>query len=179
MANPISPLGAIHTLISLPPVVAGLYGFFRYRGIDTSTRSGKLYLAGLALSVVTSFGLSTTGRFNAGHALGILALLAAFGGTLVPRLSFLGRLRPYLTAAALSFSFFLLLVPGINETLSRLPPSAPIASGIDSPIVRATLLAWVAILLVGLCAQVLNIYLTRKRGVVSGRADGAMLGVAK
>jgi hypothetical protein len=166
MPHPISLLGAIHTTISLPPLIAGLYSFGKYRGIDTSSRAGKLYLAGLALSVLTSFGLSSTGKFNAGHALGILALLAAFGGTLIPRLSFLGPLRPYLSATGLSFSFFLLLVPGINETLSRLPPSQPLASGIDSPVVRGALLGWVAVFVIGLCVQLWTIRTARRSAMI-------------
>ncbi|WP_370540191.1 hypothetical protein [Advenella sp. FME57] len=48
----------------------------RYRRIDSTVRSGKVYLIGLVLSVVTAFGLSSSGGFNVGHALGILALLA-------------------------------------------------------------------------------------------------------
>ncbi len=153
MTNPLSLLGVVHTLVSLAPIVAGLYGFARYRAIEPATRSGKVYLAGLALSVFTSFGLSSTGGFNPGHALGILALLAAFGSLLIPRLSFLGRLRPYLAAFGLSFSFFLMLIPGIAETLTRLPPAHPLANGPQSSVVRFTLLAWVVIFIVGCVLQ--------------------------
>lgn len=162
MPHPISPLGALHTAISVAPVVAGLYCYVRQRGIHASTRAGQVYLAGLFLSVVTSFGLSSTGKFNAGHALGLLALAAAFGGVIVARLGFLGRLRPYLSAAGLSFSFFLLLVPGINETLSRLPPSHPIGSGIESPVVRGALLGWVVLFAVGLCVQMWTVHAGRR-----------------
>lgn len=162
MPHPISSLGALHTAISLLPVAAGLYGYARTRGIDVSMRSGKVYLAGLFLSVVTSFGLSSTGKFNAGHALGLLALAAALGGVGVSRLGFLGRLRPYLSAVGLSFSFFLLLVPGINETLSRLPPSHPIGSGVESPVVRGALLGWVGLFVVGLCVQMWTVHAGRR-----------------
>ncbi|MDI3380348.1 hypothetical protein ACFPPF_10080 [Xenophilus aerolatus] len=162
MPHPISSLGALHTAISLLPVAAGLYGYARTRGIDASTRAGRIYLASLFLSVVTSFGLSSTGKFNAGHALGLLALASALGGVIVNRLGFLGRLRPYLSAVGLSFSFFLLLVPGINETLSRLPPGHPIGSGIESPAVRGALLGWVALFVVGLCVQMWSVYAGRR-----------------
>ncbi|MDQ7974773.1 MAG: hypothetical protein REJ24_19500 [Rhodocyclaceae bacterium] len=162
MPHPISALGALHTAISLLPLAAGLYGYARTRGIDVSMRSGRVYLAGLFLSVVTSFGLSSTGKFNAGHALGLLALAAAFGGVIVARLGFLGRLRPYLSAAGLSFSFFLLLVPGINETLSRLPPGHPIGSGIESPVVRGALLGWVVLFAIGLCVQMWAVHAGRR-----------------
>jgi len=154
MPNPISLLGAAHTVISLVPVVAGLYGFARYRAIVPAARSGRVYLAGLVLSVLTSFGLSSSGGFNPGHALGILALLAAFGSLLAFRLQFLGWLRPYLAVFGLSFSFFLTLVPGITETLTRLPAASPLADGPESVVVRFVLLAWAAIFVVGFALQV-------------------------
>lgn len=153
MPNPLSVLGIVHTAISLVPVVAGLYSFAKYRSIQPATRSGKVYLGGLLLAVLTAFGLSSTDGFNPGHALGILALLAVSGSLLIPRLSFLGWARPYLATFGLSFSFFLTLVPGINETLTRLPAGQPLASGPEHPLVQGTLLAWVVIFLAGFVFQ--------------------------
>ncbi|UXH76758.1 hypothetical protein [Roseateles amylovorans] len=154
MPHPLSTLGVVHTLISLVPLVVGLYGFARWRRIEPGTRSGQAYLIGLTVSVFTSFGLSSTGGVNPGHVLGVLALLAAFGGAWVaPRLGFLGGLRPYLQTFGLSFSFFLLMVPGINETLSRLPAAHPLATGPEDPVVKTALLAWVVVFLVGVTLQ--------------------------
>lgn len=157
MAHPLSVLGIIHTVLSVPPLVAGIYSFARYGGIAPATFAGKLYLVGLTLSVLTSFGLSSVAGLNPGHVLGVLALIAAFGGVIVPRLAFFGRLQAYLSALGLSFSFFLLLVPGINETLTRLPTSHPLADGPQSPLVRGVLLAWLAIFVVGAILQVRSI----------------------
>ncbi len=154
MPNPLSALGIAHTAISLLPLGAALYSFARFGAIAPGTRSGRVYLVGLVLSVLTAFGLSSTGGFNAGHALGILALLAVFGAWLVPKMTFLGRASAYLATLGWSFSVFLLLVPGINETLTRLPPSQPLASGPDSPLVRGALLAWLALFVVGCAIQV-------------------------
>lgn len=153
MPHPLSALGIAHTAISLLPVAAGLYSFARYRGIQPGTRAGQAYLGGLLVAVLTSFGLSSTGGFNPGHALGILALLAAAGGLVIPRLSFLGWSRPYLATFGLSFSFFLTLVPGIAETLTRLPAAQPLASGPESALVQGTLAAWAAIFLAGFVFQ--------------------------
>jgi hypothetical protein len=162
MPHPLSPLGIAHTLISFAPIVAGVYGFVRYGRIDPAARSGQVYLVGLTLSVLTSFGLSSTGGVNPGHVLGVLALLAAFGGAwLVPRLRFFGRLIPYLQAFGLSFSFFLLLVPGINETLSRLPVAHPLATGPEDPVVKTALLAWLLIFVVGFVLQSLALRANR------------------
>lgn len=154
MPHPLSTLGIVHTLVSLVPLVAGLAAFARHRRIDPATRSGQVYLAGLTVSVLTAFGLSSVQGVNPGHVLGVLALIAAFGGAFIaPRLGFLGRLRPHLQAFGLSFSFFLLLVPGINETLTRLPAGGPLAAGPEDPVVKTALLGWLVIFLVGFALQ--------------------------
>lgn len=168
MPNPLSALGIAHTAISLVPLGAAIYSFARYRAIVPDTRAGRVYLVGLVLSVLTAFGLSSTGGFNAGHALGILALLAVSGAWLAPKLSFLGRASAYLATLGLSFSVFLLLVPGINETLTRLPPAQPLASGPDSPLVRGALLAWLGIFALGYAAQVLMLR-ARQRAATAAR----------
>lgn len=153
MPHPISTLGAFHTAISVLPLAAGLYSFVRYRAIEPAKRSGQLYLVGMLLSVLTAFGLSSTGGFNAGHALGILALLVMGGSLLIRQLPLLPRLAPYLSQFGFSFSFFLLLVPAIGETLTRLPVNHPLATGPESPLVRGTVLAWLAIFVVGAAWQ--------------------------
>lgn len=168
MPNPLSALGIAHTAISLLPLGAAIYSFARYGAIEPGTRSGRVYLVSLVLSVLTAFGLSSTGGFNAGHALGILALFAVFGAWLAPKLSFLGRASAYLATLGWSFSVFLLLVPGINETLTRLPPSQPLASGPDSALVRGALLAWLAVFAVGYAAQVVMLR-SRQRAMAPRR----------
>ncbi|MFL6626841.1 MAG: hypothetical protein ACJ8IK_23340 [Burkholderiaceae bacterium] len=162
MPHPLSTLGIAHTAISLVPLVAGMASFARHRRIDPASTSGRVYLAGLVASVLTSFGLSSTGGFNPGHALGILALLAVGGALLAPRLALLGRAGDYLATLGLSFSFFLLLVPGTNETLSRLPPSQPIANGPQSPIVQGTLAVLFVLFLLGYVQQALAIRARRR-----------------
>ncbi|AKM32968.1 hypothetical protein AB870_17900 [Pandoraea faecigallinarum] len=166
MPHPISALGAAHTAVSLVTFAAGLVSYVRYKTIERHTGAGRLYLLGMLVSVLTSFGLSSTGGFNAGHALGILALLATFGGLVVPALDFLGRARLYLSALAFAFSFFLLLVPGINETLTRLPVGRPLASGPDSPLVRVSLAVWLGIFVIGALVQCLWLRSTRSRTAV-------------
>jgi len=153
MPHPLSALGVIHTAVSLLPIVAGLYGFVRHRAIDPATRAGRLYLLGLVLSVATSFTVSSTGGLNPGHAFGVIVLLVAFGGVLAARLRFLGRAARYLSTFALSFSFLLSLVPGVNETLTRIPVAHPIASAPMAPVVLQTLLGCFVVFVLGFIAQ--------------------------
>lgn len=153
MPHPLSALGVIHTAVSLLPIVAGLYGFVRHRAIDPAMRAGKLYLLGLVLSVATSFTVSSTGGLNPGHAFGVIVLLVAFGGVLAARLRFLGRAARYLSTFALSFSFLLSLVPGVNETLTRIPVAHPIAAAPMAPVVLQTLLGCFVVFVLGFIAQ--------------------------
>lgn len=162
MTHPMSFVGIIHTLVSLVRVLAGIYSFARYSKIDDKKRSGKVYLVGLVLAVITSFGVSSTGGLNAGHAFGIVVLLAAFGGVLAHRFTFFGALRPYLSVFGLSFSFFLSLVPAINETLTRLPPSQPLAAGPTASVVKVTLLVLFCLFVAGFAAQCRLVYVQKR-----------------
>lgn len=136
MPHPLSLLGIIHTLLSLIPVLAGGYALFRTGRIDLGNRTGKTYALGLLVSVLTSFGLSSTGGFNPGHALGIASLLALGFGYVAPKLGWLGKAGEYLRNAALTFSFALLFIPASNEILKRVPFSQPLSSGPESPIAQ-------------------------------------------
>lgn len=157
MAHPLSAFGAFHTALSLIPLVAGLVAFKRHGKIDPGTGAGKVYWIGMAASVVTAFGLSSTGGFNPGHALGIVALLVMLGGTLAPRLAFLGRAAKYIQVGLMSFSFLLLMIPGTNETLSRLPAGHPIGNGPDSPPVQMALAGVFALFLLGTIYQMVQL----------------------
>lgn len=158
MSHPLSTLGVVHTAVSLVPVLAGAYGFIRHRAIDPATRSGKLYLWGLLLSVATSFTVSSTGGLNPGHAFGVIVLLVAFGGVVLARLRWLGRAARYLSTFVLSFSFLLSLVPGVNETLTRLPAGHPVAAAPLAPVIQQTLLGCLAVFVIGFAAQCWRIH---------------------
>ncbi len=153
MANPMSTLGIIHTVVSVIPVIAGIYSFSKYGAIMSKSDAGRIYLITIVLSVVTSFGLSSTGGFNPGHAIGILTLLAIAFSFIIGKLGWFGRLNRYLQVLSMSFTYFLLMVPAINETLSRVPPANPIGNGPDSPPVQATTAAWAVLFLIGICWQ--------------------------
>lgn len=157
MPHPLSNVGAIHTVLSLIPIVAGLLAFVRQGRIDPASGLGKIYWVGMILSVVTAFGLSSTGGFNPGHALGLLTLLVMACATAAPRIAFLGRAAAYLQVGLMSFSFLLLLVPGTNETLSRLPVGHPIGNGPDSPPVKLALACVFVLFLLGTGYQMLRL----------------------
>jgi hypothetical protein len=157
MAHPLSAFGAFHTLLSLLPVAAGLLAFKRYGRIDPATTAGKVYGIGMLASVLTALGLSSTGGFNPGHALGLVTLAVMAIAVLAPRIGFLGRGGVYLQVALMSFSFMLLMIPGTNETLSRLPVGDPIGHGPGSAPVQLALAAMFVLFLLGTAYQLLQL----------------------
>ena len=162
MAHPLSIVGAVHTALSLIPVIAGLVAFTRHGKIDPATGAGKVYWIGMVASVLTAFGLSSTGGLNPGHVLGVLTLIVMAAATLAPRIAFLGKAANYIQVALMSFSFMLLMVPGTNETLSRLPAGHPIGNGPDSAPVQMALAGVFALFLLGTIYQLVQL---RRRAV--------------
>lgn len=119
----LSTLGSIHTLISLIAIVSGLVDLFRYGKINPNSQTGKLYFLTTIITCFTSFGLSKLGGFNPGHAVAILVLvcLAVGWSTEKKKIKFGKEIQ----TLALSFSFFLSLVPATIEVLTRLPVGTP------------------------------------------------------
>ncbi|WP_447749220.1 hypothetical protein [Pseudomonas nicosulfuronedens] len=161
MANPLSTLGIVHTAISLVPLVAGLWAFYRRGRIDPRSPLGRWYVYGMILGVLTAFGLSSTGGVNAGHAIGILCLIAIALASYAQRITALGGLSEYLETAAMSFSFFLMMIPTLNESLSRLPPSHPIGQGPDSPPVQTAVMVALLVFVLGVLYQFYRIHRRR------------------
>lgn len=157
MVHSLSTLGIIHTALSLIPLCIGGYAFCRLGRIPPRGALGDTYWYAMLGSVLSAFGLSSSGGFNSGHAIGLLALAVILLGRRAMQLLQLGLLRAYLETACMSFSFLLLTIPGLNESLSRLPPSAPIGNGPDSPEVKLAMLVALLLFLVGLGYQCLRL----------------------
>jgi hypothetical protein len=161
MATSLSTLGIIHTTLSIAPLLLGGYALATRGLISPDDRLGRAYIATMLVSIVTSFGLSSTGHVGPGHVLGVIgALLMGFA---VRPPALLGRAVPYMRTLAMSASYLILLIPGTVETLTRLPRGAPIATrGPESPEVQATLGVFFALFLVGGAWQALRIHRARR-----------------
>lgn len=162
MTPSFSPLGIVHTVLSLLPVAFGAIALLRDGRIEPASRIGKAYLAGMLLSIFTAFGLSSTGGFNEAHALGIVALLALAVGFTARRHAWLGNGAEYLQNLSLSFSYMLLFIPAINETLRRVPPSRPLADGPQSPLVVGLVSLVFVLFVIGAGYQALRLRARRR-----------------
>lgn len=163
MSATFSPNGILHTALSLVPVFVGAWALLRDGRIAPDTRSGRWYLWGMLASIFSSFGLSSTGGFNEAHALGVVALLVLAVGYNTRRMRWLGGLAEYVQVLSLSFSYLLLYIPAINETLKRVPPSRPLASAPDDPLILNLVGVALLLFVVGASWQVWQLRRARRR----------------
>jgi hypothetical protein len=145
----LSNLGIFHTAIGIIAIVAAIIAFVKSGRIDLSKPAGKIYFYFTLVTSLTALGLSTLQGINPGH---ILALLIV---VLVGVAYYLNAKKPgnrrvrYIETFFLSFSFFLSLIPAVNETFKRIPVGHPLAKGPQDPLIVKTLLLLLLLLIVG------------------------------
>jgi uncharacterized membrane protein len=151
----LTPLGAIHTAISLIAVVAGLIALVRDHAISPRNRVGSIYVIATVLTCLTGFGIFQHGGFGAPHALGIITLVvlgvAALAGR---RPGLFGRASRYVETVSYSLTFFFHMIPGVTETSTRLPPGAPLVANREAPALQAVIGLLFVAFLIGAALQV-------------------------
>jgi uncharacterized membrane protein len=150
----LTPLGIIHTLISLVAVAAGLIAFFRYGRIIAGNTLGKTYIITTVLTCLTGFGIFQHGGFGKPHALGILTLLVLGIAALARKPGRFGRPTRYIETVAYSLTFFFHMIPGFTETFTRFPSGAPLFSGPEDPALQKVIGLVFLLFLIGAALQV-------------------------
>ncbi|MBC8644465.1 hypothetical protein [Flavobacterium lindanitolerans] len=159
----LSSLGIFHTIIGIVAIVAALTGFIKYGKINLGELSGSMYFYTTLVTSLSALGISKHGGFNAGHAFSIfIVLLLVVAYLLFSKKKASNRAR-YFENFLLSFSFFLSLVPTVNETFTRIPIGHPLAKDISDPIIGQTLLALFLLFIAGSVYQ----YIRQKKVNVS------------
>ncbi len=162
MPNHLSILGIIHTAISILAIISGFYALALDGKIIPSSKLGKIYIALTVITCLTGLPIMKLGHPTAGHYLAILILILLPIAIFVGRLRILGKLAEYIQVILMSATLFFSMIPAIVETLTRLPISAPLASGPDSPIVQKGLSCLVILFVVGVCYQLVKLRANRK-----------------
>lgn len=148
----LTALGLFHTVLGLVALVCGALALLRYRQITPQSREGRIYLLTTLVTALTALGIFQRGGFGVAHALALLTLAALAVGWAAGRATF-GRLSPYLQAAAYSATILFHLVPGVVETTTRLPPSAPLFASPEAAGLQPVLATLALLYLVGLALQ--------------------------
>lgn len=142
-------LGIFHTVIGVIAIVAAIISYVKHGKINLAVLSGKIYFYTTVITSLTALGISKRGGFNPGH------VFALFIVVLVGVAFYLHTRKPNNTKARffenflMSFSFFLSLVPTVNETYQRVPLGHPLASGPGDPSIAKTLLVLFVLFVIG------------------------------
>jgi len=160
----LTPLGIIHTAISLVALGAAFVALFRYRHIAWQSTAGKVYVVATFLTCATGFGIFQHGGFGKPHALGIITLIVlaiALGAELG---SWFGRLSRYVATVSYSMTFFFHWIPGITETATRLPAGAPLVASPEAPELQVVAAVLFVVFMLGASWQVWD--LRARRGAM-------------
>jgi len=148
----LTPLGTVHTLISLVAVAAGAIALIRDGKISWKNAIGKTYVITTIMVCLTGFGIFQHGGFGKPHALGVITLLVLGVVYAASRKSF-GGVSPYVETIGYSMTFFFHIVPGITESATRLPLNAPLASGPEDPRIQMAIGICFVLFLIGAAVQ--------------------------
>jgi uncharacterized membrane protein len=155
-------LGLIHTAISVVALVAGAVALVRDREISARNGLGQIYLWTTVITCVTGFGIFQHGGFGKPHMLGVLTLLALGAAAVAERTGLLGRVSAYVATLSYSLTFFLHFIPGVTETLTRLPAGHPVFSSPEDPKMQPVMGGIFLLFLIGATLQVIRLRGGRK-----------------
>ena len=150
----LTPLGTVHTAVSLVALAAGVIALFRYREIPASTALGQTYIWATVLTCLTGFGIFQHGGFGAPHALGILTLIVLAIAAVAGRAQVFGQASRYIETIAYSTTLFFHMIPGLTETFTRLPSGSPLFSGPEDPALQKAVGVCFVLLVIGCVLQV-------------------------
>ena len=149
------PLGWFHTILGIGAVVSGFYTLIKYRVVSLTHRSGKLYVLLTLIVAGTALGIYNQGGFGIAHNLAVLTLVALAGGVVMEKTRLFGSFSKYCQALGYSSTLLFHMIPAITDFLRRLPVGDPFIDTLEDPLLRQFHLAFLAIFVVGIIAQVL------------------------
>jgi uncharacterized membrane protein len=156
----LTQLGAVHTVISLLAVLAGIVALIRYGKITSGTQAGLWFVVLTAATCITGLFIFRHGGFGPPHMLSLLTLAVLAITFTLERVAKGARFATYVVVLGNSLALFFHLLPALNEGGTRLPLGNPAFTGPDDPRLQAWLAAGFVVYLVGAVVQALRI----KRG---------------
>ena len=149
------PLGWFHTILGIGALVSGFYTLIKYRVVTLAHGSGKLYALLTLIVAGTALGIYNQGGFGIAHNLAVLTLVALAGGVMMEKTRLFGSFSKYCQALGYSSTLLFHMIPAITDFLRRLPVGDPFIDTLEDPLLRQFHLAFLAIFVVGVIAQVL------------------------
>jgi uncharacterized membrane protein len=153
----LTPLGTVHTAISLIALAAGFVALARHKEISTRTRSGVVFAGGTMLSCLTGLGIFQHGGFGNPHVLAIVTLAVLAIAYAAEYRAVFGAFSRYVATVGYSLAFFFHFIPGTVETLTRLPAGAPYLANPDDPKAQPIIGVFFLMFLIGATLQVIRL----------------------
>ena len=149
----LTPLGVIHTIISLIAVGAAIVALGRDRQLVATNGVGRVYIVTTVLTCLTGLPIFQHGGFGPPHALAIITLVVLAIVWAAAKTSVFGSWSRYVEVLGLSLTVFFHWVPAVTETSSRLPLGAPLTTGPNDPRVQAAVGVGFVLFLIGAFLQ--------------------------
>jgi hypothetical protein len=150
----LTALGIVHTLLSLVAIVAAVITLRRQRQISTDTPMGRLYIWSLVLTCLTGFPILRHGVPGPPHALGVVTLAAFAVAALAGKTRLFGPLSAYVETISYSATVLFLGISTVTETLTRVPPGAPLVPDPQAPIFKILYVVLLIAFVLGLALQI-------------------------
>lgn len=160
----LTSLGTVHTAIGMVALLSGFAMLLRHGEITTQRPLSSVYIWCTAITCLTGFGIFQRGGFNIAHALGIATLLTLALAVAAGRLRLFGGLSRYVETLGFSATVFFHMIPGITETFSRFPRSAPLFAGPEDPALEKVIGVVFLLFLLGIGLQVYRLRSARRGG---------------
>jgi len=146
-------LGIFHTIIGIVAIAAAIISFVRFGKIDLTHLTGKIYFYTTTVTALTALGLSKHGGFNPGHVFSVFIFILVVTAFWLSVKRSANKKARHAENFLLSFSFFLSLIPTVNETFTRLPLGHPLAKNPADPVIAQTLLLLLTAFIAGAIYQ--------------------------
>ena len=162
MPNHLSVLGIIHTAISIIAIFAAAAALLKDGRVRPKSPIGKWYVILTIVTCLTGLPIMRFGHPTPGHFLAIIILAVLPVAVYAKSIRLFKNRADYVQTILMSTTVFFSMVPAVNETLTRLPISHPLAEGPDSPLLKMSLLTLFVVYLGGTLYQVIRIRMFRK-----------------
>jgi len=148
----LTPLGVFHTAISLVAIASGAWALARDKMIVFNLL-GRLYLTTTALTAATGLMMFRHDVWRIGHSFSVLTLAVLAIGTLAAATPLFGRASRYVQAIFYSSTVLIHMITGLAETLTRLPPEAPLVTAANAYLFKDIIGGLCVAFLIGLAFQ--------------------------
>ncbi|TAE34552.1 MAG: hypothetical protein EAZ91_00375 [Cytophagales bacterium] len=129
-----SNLGIFHTVVGVVALFLAALSLVQRGKIGFSNRIDLVYIVLTLITCATSFMIFKTGQAGPGHIIaGLVVVCLGIGYFTRNSNNFWGK---FISVVSMSATVFLSLIPTINETLTRLPVSGPLADSPEHPVVQ-------------------------------------------